>query len=68
MNKSKNINLFLIDGNYTGRIKATMLNWTGVVYKIPKAFLEECMDKKSEISKALQNAGIYFLLGETPET
>ena len=41
MNKSKNINLFLIDGNYTGRIKTTMLNWTGVVYKIPKALLEE---------------------------
>lgn len=30
MNKSKNFNLFLIDGEVTGRIKCTLANWTGL--------------------------------------
>ena len=40
MAKSKSINVFLIDGNSTGRIKCTMQNWTGIAYKIPRFKLE----------------------------
>lgn len=33
---SKLINLFLIDDDPTEKIKCTLQNWTGVVYKIPR--------------------------------
>ena len=28
--RGKNVNVFLIDGRATGRIKCTLANWTGV--------------------------------------
>ncbi len=31
--RSKNINMFLMDGEVTGKIKCTLSNWTGVIYK-----------------------------------
>ena len=34
--RSKNINMFLMDGEVTGKIKCTLSNWTGVIYKIPR--------------------------------
>lgn len=30
MSRGKNINLFLMDGDASGRIKCTLANWTGV--------------------------------------
>ena len=36
MKRSKNINMFLMDGEVTGKIKCTLSNWTGVIYKIPR--------------------------------
>lgn len=56
--RGKNINLFLIDGNPTGRIKCSLSNWTGIVYKIPKVMINDC----KEID-ALQQSGVYFLFG-----
>ena len=44
MKKSKNVSLFLLDGEVTGRTKCTLANWTGVVYKIPRALLTEIID------------------------
>ena len=37
----KNFNLFLIDGEVTGRIKCTLSNWTGLAYKIPRSYIEK---------------------------
>lgn len=42
MLRGKNINLFLMDGDASGRIKCTLANWTGVAYKIPRTEIEKC--------------------------
>ena len=64
MVKSKSINLFLMDGEPSCRIKCTMQNWTGVAYKIPRAMLDECKSGEGDIVKHLKQTGIYFLFGE----
>lgn len=58
MKKSKNVSLFLLDGEVTGRTKCTLANWTGVVYKIPRALLNESKD-----IFALKQSSIYMLFG-----
>lgn len=63
MAKSKSINVFLIDGDPTGRVKCTMQNWTGVAYKIPRIKLEECKKSGGDLRKHLAQTGIYFLVG-----
>ena len=37
--RGKSINLFLMDGEASGRIKCTLANWTGVAYRIPRTAL-----------------------------
>ncbi len=54
----KAITLFLIDAEPTGRIAAELLNWTGKIYKIPRARLK---DSASRVE--LQQAGVYLLFG-----
>ena len=56
--RSKNINIFLMDGEVTGKIKCTLSNWTGVIYKIPRIQL---VDLKSR--DEMKQSGIYFLFG-----
>ena len=58
----KNINLFLMDGKTTGRIKCSLSNWTGLVYKIPRISLDQC-----ENITATKHNGIYFLIGSNDE-
>ena len=60
--KGKTISLYLIDGEPTKRIKCTLQNWTGIVYKIPRAMLDDCRDGTSDIVRHLKQTGIYFLL------
>lgn len=62
MTTSKNINYFLIDGKSDGRIKCTFLNWTGLIYKVPRTYLDECKN-----IEAMKNTGIYFLFGKTDD-
>lgn len=57
MSLGKNFNLFLIDGEVTGRIKCTLSNWTGLAYKIPRSYLE-----KSKERQDLKQSGVYFLI------
>lgn len=57
MSLGKNFNLFLIDGEVTGRIKCTLSNWTGFAYKIPRSYLE-----KSKERQDLKQSGVYFLI------
>ena len=54
----KTIQLFLMDGEATGRTKCTLANWTGIAYKIPRIMLEQCKDRKN-----LKQSGVYFLFG-----
>ena len=64
--RSKNINMFLMDGTPTGLIKCTIGNWIGIVYKIPKSELERC--KKDKNRDDLKQSGVYFLFGASNET
>lgn len=56
--RGKNINLFLMDGEASGRIKCTMANWVGIAYKIPRTELEKCQERDD-----LKQSGVYFLFG-----
>lgn len=58
MKRSKNINMFLMDGEVTGIIKCTLSNWTGVIYKIPRIQLADLKSRDE-----MKQSGIYFLFG-----
>lgn len=62
-NRGKSINLYLMDGDASGRIKCTLANWTGVAYKIPRTELEKCRERDD-----LKQSGVYFLFGTSDET
>ena len=62
MKNSKNFNLFLMDGEVTGRIKCTLSNWTGLAYKVPRLYLEKCKDRQD-----LKQSGVYFLFGKNDD-
>ncbi len=59
----KNIQLYLMDGDASGRIKCSLANWTGVAYKIPRIELDKCKDRED-----LKQSGVYFLFGKSDET
>ena len=63
MPRGKNINLFLMDGDASGRIKCTLANWTGVAYKIPRTEIEKCKNRED-----LKWSGVYFLFGVSDDT
>lgn len=54
----KSINLYLMDGDPTERIKASLANWTGVAHKIPRTAVENSKD-----IELLRQSGVYFLFG-----
>ena len=57
-NRGKNISVYLMDGDATGRMKATIANWTGVEYRIQRHALDLCKDRDD-----LKQSGVYFLFG-----
>lgn len=59
MARAKSIMLFLMDGDANGRIAAELSNWTGKAYKIPRNFLQSCIQRKE-----LDAPGIYILLSK----
>lgn len=61
--RGKSINLFLMDGEASGRIKCTLANWTGIAYKIPRTELERCKTRQD-----LKQSGVYFLFGTSDNT
>lgn len=60
--RGKNINLFLMDGDASGRIKCTMANWTGIAYRIPRTRLNDCKDRND-----LKQSGVYFMFGTSTD-
>lgn len=56
--RGKNINMFLMDGEVTGKIKCTLSNWAGVIYKIPRIQLGDLKSRPE-----MKQSGVYFLLG-----
>lgn len=61
--RGKNINLYLMDGSPTGRIKCTLANWTGVAYRIPRTELDKCKGRND-----LSQSGVYFLFGTSEDS
>lgn len=61
--RGKSIQLFLMDGEASGRIKCTLANWTGVAFKIPRTELDKCKDRDD-----LKQSGVYFLFGTSDDT
>jgi len=61
--RAKNITLFLMDGDPSGRIKCSLANWTGVAYKIPRTELDKCKERDD-----LSQSGVYFLFGTSDQT
>lgn len=59
----KSINLYLMDGTASGRCQATLSNWNGVAYRIPRSDLKKCEDIPN-----LQKPGVYFLFGRDDES
>ena len=59
----KSIDLYLMDGASTGRWQATLSNWNGVSYKIPRKELKDCDDIPE-----LHAPGVYFLFGRDDES
>lgn len=57
-NRAKLINVLLMDGEANGRVKATISNWIGVVYKIPRGKLSLCKGRDD-----LNQSSVYFLFG-----
>lgn len=58
MARSRTLRLYLMDGEPSGRIKCSLTNWTGLVYKIPRTLLDKCKDLD-----ALNQSGVYLLFG-----
>lgn len=61
--RGKSINLYLMDGVASGRIKCTLANWTGVAYKLPRTELDKCKGRDD-----LSQTGVYFLFGTFDQT
>ena len=61
--RGKTIRQFLIDGQADGRWASELSNWTGKAYKIPRTYINHCMDRDD-----LSNTGVYFLFGRNDET
>lgn len=59
MARGKNINFYLIDGDVNGRIKCSLSNWIGTVFKIPRTLLDICKERLE-----LKQTGVYFLFGK----
>ena len=44
MARGKVISVYLIDGEANGKIKASISNWNGIAYKIPRRLFAKCKE------------------------
>ena len=59
----KTLQVFLMDGAPTGRLKCTLDNWTGLVYVVPRTNLN--VRPRPE---AFDSTGVYLLLGQDADS
>lgn len=52
----RKVTIFLMDDDIDGKIKATISEWRGLVYRIPRSKLDDC-----KTIEAFKNSGVYFL-------
>ena len=60
--RGKTIQVYLMDGEANGRIKATISNWNGLAYKIPRDRLSACKERDD-----LSQSSVYFLFGNADD-
>jgi hypothetical protein len=65
MAHGKTVQLYLMDGTASGRVKCSLTNWTGITYKLPRISLEHC--KEATTAKFLSQSGVYFLFGSSED-
>lgn len=68
LGEGQTITLYLKDGSADGIWKASLANWNGVAYKIPR----ECLKLRKDLSdrgelEHLKTPGVYFLFGKDDE-
>lgn len=63
MSNPKTLQVFLMDGAPTGRLKCTLDNWTGLVYVLPRTSLNAPGQPE-----AFETTGVYLLLGQDPDS
>lgn len=63
MIRGKSVNVFLTTGDINGIIKATVSNWQGVAFKIPRTLID-----KAKARPELSFTGVYFLFGHDNES
>ena len=64
MGLQRTVQLFLMDGTPSGRIKSSLDNWIGRVYLIPRTAIRDSSEDRPELTQT----GIYLLLGTSAET
>lgn len=65
MGSPKTLQLFMMDGTADGPIKASIRNWVGRVYSIPRT---ELNSEELRGRPELNHPAVYFLVGTNPET
>lgn len=65
MGSPKTLQLFMMDGTAAGPIKASIRNWVGRVYSIPRT---ELNSEELRGRPELNHPAVYFLVGTNPET
>ena len=63
MGAARTVQMFLMDGTPTGRIKCSLDNWVGRVYLIPRTEITQSKDRPE-----LNQTGIYLLFGTDSDT
>ena len=63
MGAARTVQMFLMDGTPTGRIKCSLDNWVGKVYLIPRTEITQSKDRPE-----LNQTGIYLLFGTDSDT
>ncbi|WP_314129073.1 GIY-YIG nuclease family protein [Schaalia odontolytica] len=63
MGAARTVQMFLMDGTPTGRIKCSLDNWVGKVYLIPRTEITQSKDRPE-----LNQTGIYLLFGADSDT
>lgn len=63
MGAARTVQMFLMDGTPTGRIKCSLDNWVGRVYLIPRTEITQSKDRPE-----LNRTGIYLLFGTDSDT
>lgn len=57
------LTMILVDGTSTGIIEASLDDWYGICYKIPRNKIKE-----ASLLDCISNSGVYILLGDDEET